>query len=785
MPGELNLGTVYASMDLRLSKLEKGLSDATAKFDAAGKKIESRSQTMARNAGQSMENLGRTMTMAVSAPLVALGVAAVKTAVTFNRMERSLTSLTGSAAATQKELVKLREIAKAPGINFEQAVQGAVRLKAVGVNLDLVNRSLRAFANEVARGGGGAEELNRVTVQLAQMVGKGKVMAEDLQNIAESMPSVRQLMKEAFGTGDPEILQKLKVTGVQFIAEMTRAAEKHKQVVAGAEEQFDDAHQALKEALNELGKTLMPAATRAADAFAEAMRGAAKWWKNLNTGMQDAILKGAAGLIGAGGLTFALGKVIGMVSIAIDAYNKLKVAIIGAAAASAAAPGGAAAGGAARVGLGGLMIRAIPPAAMVAAGAYGASRIPLPQEGPEIESWARGGPDVVYPPGYKGPRLGQPFKPFGVGILPQMPPPEDPQAARYRRMIAALTASENAKKTGAAARRAATARNQAERLDLQLQEAMGFGWRDPEQILSRYQSWQKAGAAEDMGRGLAQFAQQFVAAVSSTVIGAMTGNASRMMGGAMGGVSGAMGNAMGTARNLRWAENSALMQKGLMGSLQGTFGGAMGAAGTAQAAAGGQVLGWMQNAFGNGGPMWDQAKQKERWKRQFNFLPDLAGNLADEFTDSFGRGMEKAFGKNPFGRALAHSLTNMLQSVMDSVFTSGIQNSGGEGGGGGGFNVGALLGKIGLGAALGGLGSLFGGLFAEGGTVPGPPGKAKFAVVHGGEVVLTRQQQAAVGTGAVTVNMGGVTISNKMDAAAVGREIAWQIQQRVRTLPGG
>tara|TARA_R110002020_G_scaffold214411_1_gene421442 strand:- start:363 stop:1184 length:822 start_codon:yes stop_codon:yes gene_type:complete len=52
--------------------------------------------------------------------------------------------------------------------------------------------------------------------------------------------------------------------------------------------------------------------------------------------------------------------------------------------------------------------------------------------------------------------------------------------------------------------------------------------------------------------------------------------------------------------------------------------------------------------------------------------------------------------------------------------------------------------------------------FAQGGFVGGPEGSARLAVVHGGELVLNRQQQRS-GIGGITVNITGNHITGEME----------------------
>ena len=74
--------------------------------------------------------------------------------------------------------------------------------------------------------------------------------------------------------------------------------------------------------------------------------------------------------------------------------------------------------------------------------------------------------------------------------------------------------------------------------------------------------------------------------------------------------------------------------------------------------------------------------------------------------------------------------------------------------------IGSFIG--GVGGVVSGIGGAFSklGKFASGGRVPGPEGSPQLAVVHGGEMILNRQQQASTG---ITVNITGNNITGEIE----------------------
>lgn len=112
----------------------------------------------------------------------------------------------GSAEAGARAFAKLQELAKQPGLGLEQASSAYASLRALRESGPEAVAIIEAIAHANASMGGGAEEFGRAMAQIQQMLGKGKLMAEDINTISESIPNFRALMMDAFGTTDTKAL---------------------------------------------------------------------------------------------------------------------------------------------------------------------------------------------------------------------------------------------------------------------------------------------------------------------------------------------------------------------------------------------------------------------------------------------------------------------------------------------------------------------------------------------------------------------------------------------------
>ena len=69
--------------------------------------------------GRKMQQIGTDLTQTLTVPIAGLGAASLKAFSDIERLEKGLIALMGSSEAAKAEMVKLREVAKLPGLGFE------------------------------------------------------------------------------------------------------------------------------------------------------------------------------------------------------------------------------------------------------------------------------------------------------------------------------------------------------------------------------------------------------------------------------------------------------------------------------------------------------------------------------------------------------------------------------------------------------------------------------------------------------------------------------------------
>jgi len=244
-----SLGNLSDVASRASTSINGGLVSSFAAFDRAVKPL---NEGIGR-LGEGLKTAGGNLTTYVTLPLAGLATGAIIAAAKVDSLTRGLQAVTQqqlgeqgvtglqgiaqAAADTQNRLKELREVAKLPGLGFTEAIQGDIRLRAVGLSADLSKRALLAFGNAIATTGGGKSELDRVTVQLGQLSAKGKVLAQDLRPIIEAAPSVATALRKLYDTVDSETISKsLQAQGkssTDFIATLTDELAKLPKVTGG------------------------------------------------------------------------------------------------------------------------------------------------------------------------------------------------------------------------------------------------------------------------------------------------------------------------------------------------------------------------------------------------------------------------------------------------------------------------------------------------------------------------------------------------------------------------
>lgn len=314
----------------RLSELIVKITSDTAGFTRGVREVSVEMQRLSsvsenavrgiRTAFERIGAIGVRLTIGVSAPLAALGVAAVKADADLEALRMGLVAVSGSAAAADKQLARLAEVAKLPGLGFREAIQGSVNLQAAGFSAQLAERSLKAFGNALATVGRGKADLDGVILVLTQIQSKGKISAQEINQLAERLPQIRAAMKAAFGTADTEALQKMGISAQEFTEKIVSYFEKLPPVTGGVKNAFENIRDAAERAMAEFGAALRPGTelvTKFAEAAVSKLAELAKGFRELPPAIQATAVALGGLAVAAGPALAAIGQIgLGITGIA-------------------------------------------------------------------------------------------------------------------------------------------------------------------------------------------------------------------------------------------------------------------------------------------------------------------------------------------------------------------------------------------------------------------------------------------------------------------------------------
>ena len=237
------------------------VAELTARISVIGEAAAVRAM---RNVGNAARGVGeairtaadatRLLEVAQSSLATVTGIEAAKA---YDSQVRGLAAYSRNAEELQAQLSRLQEIAKLPGLGLKEVRQGVLQLEAAGISAQTSERALMAFGNALALVGRGKSELDGVILALGQIASKGQISAEEINQIAERVPQVRQALVTAFGTASTEAIQKMGLSANDAITRIIGAMEQLPKATGGAITTFENLQDAIERAFLPIGRGIL------------------------------------------------------------------------------------------------------------------------------------------------------------------------------------------------------------------------------------------------------------------------------------------------------------------------------------------------------------------------------------------------------------------------------------------------------------------------------------------------------------------------------------------------
>jgi len=237
------------------------VAELTAKISVVG---EAAAVRALQRVGQSAKSVGEAIRTAADATRLFevaqnsfASVTGVQAAMAYDSQVRGLAAYAKNAQELQAQLARLQEIAKLPGLGLTEVRAGVLNLEAAGLSAQTSERALMAFGNALALVGKGKSELDGVILALGQIASKGSISAEEINQIAERVPQIRQVLVSAFGTASTEAIQKMGLSADVAIGKIIAGLEQLPKATTSALTTFENLQDALEQAFLPIGRGIL------------------------------------------------------------------------------------------------------------------------------------------------------------------------------------------------------------------------------------------------------------------------------------------------------------------------------------------------------------------------------------------------------------------------------------------------------------------------------------------------------------------------------------------------
>lgn len=272
-----------------------------------------------RGIGPSLQSVGRTLTIGITAPLLALGAASLKSARDLDANVNTLKAFTGSAEAAEARLAQLIKTARdTPGLTTNLALTLDAQLRVAKTTEETINRVLPAIGrlNAVSK----LPDAGRFTQNLLQLITQN-FERQDLKELVGQSPIAGQLITEIFNVDSPinakairESAKRLGINSVDaFFAAFADAAARNQGLATVTESigtRFDKLVDRVQVALRPLGLSIINAIEPFVEPVAKLVERVGAAFDSLSTPVKTAIIVIAGLAAATGPVLFLMGSLL-------------------------------------------------------------------------------------------------------------------------------------------------------------------------------------------------------------------------------------------------------------------------------------------------------------------------------------------------------------------------------------------------------------------------------------------------------------------------------------------
>ncbi len=232
------MSTLTINVDLNAKGINPGVASVRAEMGQLGDSAEKTGRKMrsvasidfsglkSQMASVFSGNLAASAVQMISSKLLEGGKAILDYSGRMQQLDIAFTTMMGSADNAKKHLSDLKKFAVDTPFEFESLAKMSQRLQGVKVDAGQVIPLMRDIGNVTAATGEiSADRVEGITVALTQMIGKTKISAEEMEQLAERGVPAWQILSEGIGKSQAET-RKLAESGVLTSDIMVKAIQK-------------------------------------------------------------------------------------------------------------------------------------------------------------------------------------------------------------------------------------------------------------------------------------------------------------------------------------------------------------------------------------------------------------------------------------------------------------------------------------------------------------------------------------------------------------------------------
>lgn len=263
-----------------------------------------------RALGSVMTQAGAAATAGLTLPIVGLGVAALKSAGETEKAVVAFQRFTGSVQGSKALIADLQRVADQSDLTFSDLLQGSRRITTFAKDAGDTTRIVRILTDTISGAGGNGENFNAVARALQQIAAKGKLSAEEMNQLSDAGVQAGAGLAKQFGVSQArlqELTQRGLIPADAAIQGILRALESDFRGAAQAQAGtllgiWSTVRDQAEGTARVIGQVLTPAAKRIATEFVqpslEKLKELAKGFADLDPATQNAAI-GIAAVVAA------------------------------------------------------------------------------------------------------------------------------------------------------------------------------------------------------------------------------------------------------------------------------------------------------------------------------------------------------------------------------------------------------------------------------------------------------------------------------------------------------